>query len=111
MPGELIESYRGALAAIPPVEAERDGDHLRVTRAFRGMHLEQAIGYLESLGGRRVDETTVLADDWRAELSQSVVPVGPSYRLTQVTITWDGDAEALEPVILRFRVKAFRAPG
>ncbi|MFB6069757.1 MAG: hypothetical protein ABEJ76_01930 [Halanaeroarchaeum sp.] len=108
---DRVESYRDALDAIPPIEESREGDRLRVTRAFRGMHLEQAIGYLEALGGRRVGDNAVEGPGWNATLSETVVPVGPSYRLTQVTIEWEGESDALEPVILRFRVKAFRAPG
>ncbi|MFB6124663.1 MAG: hypothetical protein ABEJ59_01725 [Halanaeroarchaeum sp.] len=111
VPTGLIDSYRDALASIPPVEEERSGDHLRVVRAFRGMYLDQAVQYLESLGGERVDEHTVEGDGWRATLSQSVAAVGRSYRLTQVTVEWEGEAAKLEPVVLRFRVKAFRAPG
>jgi len=106
-----VESYRSALAAIPPVEQYREGDTLHVTRAFRGLTRDQAIGYLESLGGTRVDGHTVEGDGWRATLSDRRVPVGPSYRLTQVTIEWVGDVDAVETVVLYFRVKAFRAPG
>lgn len=106
-----VDSYRSALAAIPPVEEVREGDTLHVTRAFRGLTREQAIGYLERLGGVRVDDHTVEGEGWRATLSDRRVPVGPSYRLTEVTIEWVGEVDAVERVVLYFRVKAFRAPG
>jgi hypothetical protein len=46
-----------------------------------------------------------------AHLSTSVGPVGTSYRLTEVQVTWVGDPDAVESVVLRFRVAAFRALG
>jgi hypothetical protein len=100
-----------ALEAIPPIERREADGQLTLTRAFRGLTVEQAIGYLERLGGQRTDETTVEGRDWTASLSSKRVPVGPSYRLTQVTITWQGEQAAVEHVVYRFRLKAFRAPG
>lgn len=100
-----------ALQAIPPVEREETEAGLRITRVFRGMHLDQAIGYLESLGGERLDDETVSGLGWVASLSAAAEPVGPSYRLTTVRITWTGDADAVEEVVLGFRLRAFRAPG
>jgi hypothetical protein len=44
-------------------------------------------------------------------MSVDRVPVGPTFRLTEVTVTWVGDEDVLERVITAFRVKAFRAPG
>ncbi|MEF8775428.1 MAG: hypothetical protein V5A43_02860 [Haloarculaceae archaeon] len=99
------------LDALPPVERTVEHGELRETRQFRGLSLETAVGYLEHLGGERTGENAVKGDGWRAELSTQTVPVGPSYRLTQVTITWAGDPEVLEPIIVRFRLKTFRAPG
>jgi len=105
------QKRRSALAAMPPIErAETDGE-LRVTYGFRGVNPEQAIRYLEALGGEQVDDRTVEGVGWDAHLSTRVVPVGPSYRLTEVRITWTGDPDAVESVVLRFRLKAFRAPG
>lgn len=106
-----VEKYRAALETIPPIERSVEDGQLREKRAFRGLTVEQAIRYLEHLGGERVDDRTVEAPDWRAELSTGTVPVGPSYRLTEVTVEWTGDAAVLDGVILRFRVKTFRAPG
>jgi len=106
-----LHHLRAGLDALPPVERTVDDGTLRETRQFRGLTLDQAAGYLESLGGERVDEHRVDGDGWTAELSARRVPVGPSYRLTEVTITWTGDRDVLEPIIVRFRLKAFRAPG
>lgn len=102
---------RAALEAIPPVERSVEDGVLRVTRRFRGLSLEQAMGYLESLGGERIGSNAIEGEGWRAELAAEKVPVGPSYRLTEVTITWTGEEDVLEPIVLRFRLKAFRAPG
>lgn len=110
-PGPWLERRRAALEAIPPVERSVDDGVLRVTRRFRGLTLEQARRYLEHLGGRRVDDQHIEGDGWQAELSARKAPVGPSYRLTEVTVTWTGDPSAVEPVIRQFRLKAFRAPG
>ncbi|WP_423747166.1 hypothetical protein V5735_21280 (plasmid) [Haladaptatus sp. SPP-AMP-3] len=102
---------KAALDSIPPVERTVEDGTLRVTRRFRGLTIEQAMGYLEHLGGERRGETEIEGDEWQARLSARRVPVGPSYRLTEVTITWTGREDVLEPIILQFRLKAFRAPG
>lgn len=107
---ESLEQYRVGLEALPPISRSIQNGRLRETRAFRGLTRERAIEYLETLGGKRSGKTDVEADDWRAHLETSIEPVGPSYRLTQVTITWIGDRDVLEDVIFRFRLKAFRAP-
>lgn len=106
-----MQKRRAALDAIPPAERSVENGRLRVTRRFRGLTLEQAIGYLENLGGERVGDAEVAGEGWEATLSERKVPVGPSYRLTEVTITWTGSQEAVEPTVLQFRLKAFRAPG
>lgn len=99
------------LDAIPPTERSVEDGRLRETRRFRGLTHDGALGYLESLGGTRRGDDEVVGDGWRASLSSRRVPVGPSYRLTEVTITWTGDVDVLEEIIFRFRLKAFRAPG
>lgn len=103
--------YQAALEAIPPVERSEEDGILTETRRFRGLTLEQAIRYLVALGGKRVGDTDVHGQGWQAELSARNVAVGPSYRLTEVTVTWTGTTDAVEPVIVHFRLKAFRAPG
>lgn len=108
--GTSRERRTAALEAIPPVERSVEDGVLRETRRFRGLTRDQAVRYLEHLGGERRDGE-VLGEGWRARLSTAVVPVGPSYRLTEVTVTWTGPREVLEPVIRDFRLKTFRAPG
>ena len=109
--GPALEKRRTALAALPPIERTDEDGFLTETRQFRGLTQEQAIRYLTQLGGTRHDADTVIGNGWEARLSSRKVPVGPSYRLTEVTISWAGDQDKLEDVILRFRLKAFRAPG
>jgi hypothetical protein len=101
---------QAALDGIPPLEETRTADRLRITRGFRGLSPPQAIRYLEGLGGARVDDRAVEGPGWRAPLATRTVPVG-AYRLTEVQITWTGEPDAVEAVVLRFRLKAFRAPG
>jgi hypothetical protein len=99
------------LAALPPTERTVEDGILRETRQFRGLTRDRAIGYLTNLGGTRQSDSLVTGDGWQATLSTERVPVGPSYRLTEVTITWSGPREVLEPIIRQFRLKTFRAPG
>lgn len=106
-----MRKYQSALEAIPPVERSEADGLLRETRRFRGLALERAMDYLVTLGGERVGETEIAGPGWQAELTARKVPVGPSYRLTEVTVTWTGERERLEPIIVLFRIKAFRAPG
>lgn len=100
-----------SLDAIPPHSKTRNNGDITETRRFRGLTLDNAIGYLENLGGSAVTDGEVVGKDWRATLSAERQPVGPSYRLTTVTISWEGKTAAVEQVIYRFRLKAFRAPG
>lgn len=100
-----------ALEALPPIEREETDGTLRVKRAFRDLTRDQAAGYFESLGGDGVAPDRVVGPVWEATLTTRVDPVGPSYRLTTVTITWTGETSAVEQVVFRFRVRAFRAPG
>ena len=105
------ERLKLGLDALPPIERSVDDGRLRETREFRGMTLEQAIGYLENLGGNRTGTHEIDGDRWHARLSARKVPVGPSYRLTEIRITWTGERDVLEPIIYRFRLKTFRASG
>lgn len=80
-------------------------------RTFRGISVRAAIGYLENLGGKQRDETTVEGDEWEATLSEEKVTVGPSLQLNKVTIQFEGTAETLDPLIEKFAQKAMRAGG
>ena len=83
----------------------------RVERSFRGISERLAVRYLENLGGEPVADDAVEGDGWSARLSTETVAIGPSLTLTEVTVVFEGDAEALEPLIERFAKKAMRAGG
>jgi len=81
-------------------------------RSYRGISVRAALGYLENVGGERVDDTTVAGDGWRASLSAEKVSIGPSIQLTEVTVEFEADSDAvLDPVVERFSQKAIRAGG
>jgi len=85
------------------------------TKEFRGISLRLARNYLESLGGTIVDDATVEADEWRADLSAEKVDIGPSLQLTEITVVFEADdsfGEAtFEELIENFSRKAMRAGG
>ena len=83
----------------------------RVERSFRGISERLAVRYLTNLGGERVDEDTVEGENWTATVSSESVGVGPSLSLTEVTVVFEGDADALEPLVDDFAQKAMRAGG
>lgn len=85
------------------------------TKEFRGISMRLAREYLEKLGGTVVDDTTVEAEEWRADLSAEKVSIGPSLQLTEVTIAFEAEesfGEAnFEELIEDFSRKAMRAGG
>jgi hypothetical protein len=82
------------------------------SRSYRGISVRAALGYLENVGGERVGDERVEGDGWTATLSSETVEVGPSIRLTEVTVEFEGeDAELLDPIIEKFSQKAIRAGG
>lgn len=83
----------------------------RRTRSYRGISQRAAVSYLEGLGGERVDDGTVVGDDWRADLSAETVGVGPTLTLTEVTVEFEGDGERLDSLVETFSQKAMRAGG
>ena len=102
----------------------------RLERSFRGISTRLAVRYLENLGGNRLDdgdrtdagtspataeggetEAVVATADWTAAISSGTVDIGPSLRLTEVTVVFEGDPEALESLVDRFERKALRAGG
>lgn len=84
---------------------------MTVTRSFRGISVRLARHYLEGLGGEPTDDTTVVGADWEASLSSTTVPIGPSLELTEVTVTVEGDDDAVADLMERFAQKAMRAGG
>jgi len=83
----------------------------RRERSYRGISVRAAIGYLENLGGERVDDGTVEGDGWRVSLSSEKVNAAGSIWLTEVTAAFEGDPGVLNDVIERFSRKAIRAGG
>lgn len=82
------------------------------SRSYRGISVRAALGYLENVGGKQVGDQRVEGEDWSATLSSEKVEVGPSIRLTEVTVEFEGDSVAtLDPVIEKFSQKAIRAGG
>lgn len=81
-------------------------------RSYRGISARAAIGYLESVGGEQTGDRTVAGPDWVAELSEEKVSIGPTMKLTEVTVVFESDSdEILDPIIERFSQKAIRAGG
>jgi hypothetical protein len=81
-------------------------------RSYRGISARAAIGYLESVGGEQTGDRTVSGSNWVAELSEETVSIGPTVKLTEVTVVFESDsAEILEPIIDAFSQKAIRAGG
>jgi hypothetical protein len=82
------------------------------TRSYRGISVRAATGYLENLGGEQISDGVVEGPDWCAALSEEKVSIGPSMKLTEVTVEFVGESEeVLEPVIEKFSQKAIRAGG
>lgn len=88
-----------------------NGNQIQKVLSFRGLSLDQAIGYFEDLECRRVSENRVVAEEWTATLSAEQIPVGPTLRLTEITVTFEGEVNAVERISERYYEKAFRAPG
>lgn len=84
---------------------------VREERQFRGISKRLAAEYLERLGGERTDDDRIEGDGWQATLSETTVDVAGSIRLNEVTVRFEGDEEALEPLIADFERKAMRAGG
>ena len=85
----------------------------RVTRekSFRGISLRLARHYLEKLGGDVVDDERVEGDGWTVSLSEEKVSIGPTLKLTEVTVVFEGDPDTLDALVDRFSQKAMRAGG
>ena len=88
-------------------------DRVRRERSFRGISRRLAVRYLSNLGGDPVgdDNARVTGDEWEATLSEDTVSVGPSLTLTEVTVAFEGDPDALDDLIPAFAQKAMRAGG
>jgi molybdopterin synthase sulfur carrier subunit len=89
-----------------------------LAKSFRGITLRLAVHYLENLGGDCVagdpetsDDARVEAPDWTATLSTDTVAIGPTVRLTEVTVEFEGQDDVVADVVDRFSQKAMRAGG
>jgi MoaD family protein len=110
-----------AVSVFPPVAGgAEDGGHegeagaggtVQRRKQFRGISERLARHYLTNLGGEVVDDHTVEGPDWRVETSAEKVRVAGSMELTEVTVTFEGPAETLEPLMEKFGRKAMRAGG
>lgn len=81
-------------------------------RSYRGLSARAAMGYLERVGGTRVDDRTVAGEDWRASVSEDTVSIGRSLQLTEVTVAFEAESDdVLDPVVEKFSQKAIRAGG
>ncbi|WP_029601472.1 hypothetical protein [Natronobacterium lacisalsi] len=85
----------------------------RVERSFRGISERLTVRYLTNLGGERVADDAVADEDgeWTATFSSDTVEIGPSLTLTEITVVFEGDEDALESLVDDFAQKAMRAGG
>lgn len=84
---------------------------MRREKAYRGISKRLAAQYLENLGGERAGEDRVEGDGWVAELSAETVRAAGSMELTEVTVVFEGEEDALGPLVEAFSRKAMRAGG
>lgn len=81
-------------------------------RSYRGISARAALGYLESVGGKQIEEDAVSGDGWEAAVSAEKVDIGPTLQITEVTVRFQGEDETnLDEIIDRFSQKAIRAGG
>jgi len=87
------------------------GATVRRERTFRGISVRAAVHYLVGVGGEQTGDATVRGTGWVATVDDDRVDLGPSLRLTEVTVTFEGDAEVVPQVAEAFAKKAVRAGG
>lgn len=81
-----------------------------VTRTFRGITGRAAVMYLERLGGEVTGDGVVDGEGWSARVEAGTATVGPTLRIDEVTIEFEG-ADGLDEVVSAFEQKAVRAGG
>jgi hypothetical protein len=89
---------------------------MHVEKSYRGITERLARHYLSNLGGEieggdPEGDGDVVADDWRASISSEKVGIGPSVELTEVTVVFEGEEDALDGLVEDFSQKAMRAGG
>lgn len=87
------------------------GTGRRREKSFRGISENLAVTYLENLGGERTDDGRVEGDGWSASLDSETVSVGATLELTEVTVAFEGEPDALDELVEAFSQKAMRAGG
>ena len=94
-----------------------DAGWVRRSVAYRGISRRLAAHYLANLGGRFVDaetpaeSTRIDGDGWRASLEAAEVRAAGSITLTEVRVSFAGEASVLETLLPKFERKAMRAGG
>lgn len=115
------------LSVFPPVAGgsgdageadDAPGRRTRREKSYRGISKRLGVHYLENLGGefaageREGDgQARVQADDWTAALSAETVSLPGSMTVTEVTVVFEGEPDALDDIVERFSRKAMRAGG
>jgi len=86
-------------------------------KSFRGISKRLAVHYLTNLGGELVsgdpedrEQARVEAEDWTATLTVEKVSVGPTVKLTEVTVAFEG-TDDVDSLVEQFSQKAMRAGG
>lgn len=128
-PGDTLSIFPPVAGGTNSVDAESGGEESAVAetddvntgdrreKSYRGISRRLAAHYLRNLGGSFVgaddpaDATRIEGGGWTAELAAETVAVAGSLELTEVRITFTGDAAALDDLIDSFSQKAMRAGG
>lgn len=97
---------------------------MRIEKSFRGINERLARHYLSNLGGEiqggesasadagePESDGDVVGDGWRASLSSEKVEIGPTVKLTEVTVVFEGEEDTLDELVEDFSRKAIRAGG
>jgi molybdopterin synthase sulfur carrier subunit len=90
-----------------------DEGEATVVQSYRGVSERAAVEYLVGMGAERTDEYSAAGEGWRVETSAEKVPIyeGSSMTLTEVTLRFMGEPEALTALLPKFAQKAVRAGG
>ncbi|WP_254862243.1 hypothetical protein [Halovivax gelatinilyticus] len=90
----------------------------RLERSFRGISERLAVRYLENLGGEviaggdeRPDGAVVCGPYWTATIESETVEIGPTLRVTEVTVAFEGPDDTIDDLVAAFAQKAMRAGG
>jgi len=93
------------LRSYHPLQVAR----LRHVATFRGIIPFFAKLYAESLGAQ-VADGDIVGEGWRAKVKFRKVRIG-SLELTEAEMSFDGDIDAIQEFLAKFRAKALRNAG